>query len=72
MNMRPEISPERLSELIGAIYDCVITPEKWRATIDAIRLEFDFKGGGFYLCAFPSGSTDSNIPLASKQRQSIG
>jgi hypothetical protein len=71
MNMRPEISPERLSELIGAIYDCVITPEKWRATIDAIRLEFDFKGG-FYLCAFPAVVPDSNIPLASKQRQSIG
>ncbi len=55
--MRSEISPERLSELIGAIYDCVITPEKWSATIDAIRIEFDFKGGGFYVCALPSGST---------------
>jgi DNA-binding CsgD family transcriptional regulator len=57
MDMRSEISPQRLSELIGAIYDCAITPEKWSATIDAIRLEFDFKGGGFYVYALPSGNT---------------
>lgn len=40
--MRSEISTDRLSELIGAIYDCVIAPEKWSATIDAIRNEFQF------------------------------
>jgi hypothetical protein len=55
MDMRSEISPEQLSELIGAIYDCAITPEKWSATIDAIRLEFDFKGGGLYVCALSGG-----------------
>jgi DNA-binding CsgD family transcriptional regulator len=57
MDMRSEISSQRLSELIGIIYDCAITPEKWRAAIEAIRLEFDFRGGGLYVLGLPGGRT---------------
>jgi DNA-binding CsgD family transcriptional regulator/PAS domain-containing protein len=32
---------ERLSELIGAIYDCVLDPGRWEATLDGIRRLLD-------------------------------
>jgi DNA-binding CsgD family transcriptional regulator len=30
------ISSDRLSDLIGAIYDCVLAPERWEATVAAV------------------------------------
>jgi DNA-binding CsgD family transcriptional regulator/PAS domain-containing protein len=40
----PQISAthERLSELIGSIYDCVLDPAKWEGTLAAIGAEFLF------------------------------
>jgi DNA-binding CsgD family transcriptional regulator/PAS domain-containing protein len=32
---------EQLSELIGAIYDCVLDPTRWDATLDAVRKLLD-------------------------------
>ena len=33
---------ERLSALIGEIYNCVLAPEKWPSVLENIRLEFNF------------------------------
>lgn len=35
------ISAERLSELIGLIYDCAIDPQRWPVAMEAIRVELD-------------------------------
>ena len=37
----PDDEAERLSELIGAIYDCVLDPAQWNATLDEIRKFLD-------------------------------
>jgi DNA-binding CsgD family transcriptional regulator/PAS domain-containing protein len=42
--MQP-ISVERLSDLIGAIYDCAITPERWTGVLEEICAEFGFATG---------------------------
>lgn len=34
-----------LDELIGAIYDCVIDPSRWRDTVDRIRRRYGFHNG---------------------------
>ena len=31
-----QASVEKFSNLIGAIYDCVIAPERWAAVLDGI------------------------------------
>jgi DNA-binding CsgD family transcriptional regulator/PAS domain-containing protein len=33
------ISTEKLSALIGAIYDCAVAPDRWEATLQSIRTE---------------------------------
>ncbi|MBZ9996469.1 helix-turn-helix transcriptional regulator [Mesorhizobium sp. BH1-1-4] len=33
---------ERISELIGTIYDCVLDPSRWPAVVDSIRRELEF------------------------------
>ena len=40
-----QTSVERISNLIGAIYDCVITPERWTGVLEQIRAEFGFASG---------------------------
>jgi DNA-binding CsgD family transcriptional regulator/PAS domain-containing protein len=40
-----QISVERLSNLIGAIYDCVITPERWTGVLEETCAEFGFATG---------------------------
>lgn len=45
MASHAEISTARMSELIGAIYDCVLEPSKWRDVVQAICLEFNFSNG---------------------------
>jgi DNA-binding CsgD family transcriptional regulator len=40
-----QTSVERISSLIGAIYDCVITPERWTGVLEEIRREFGFATG---------------------------
>ena len=37
-----QTSVERISTLIGAIYDCVIEPERWTGVLNEIRIEFRF------------------------------
>ena len=40
-----QISVERLSNLIGDIYDCAIKPERWTGVLDKICAEFGFATG---------------------------
>jgi len=47
---------ERCSELIGAIYDCVIDPQRWPDAIAAVAREYSFSNGVLSLHAFPSGA----------------
>lgn len=53
--MRSEIPAERLSHIVGMIYDCVIAPEKWGEVTDIIRLEFDFLEGFLTVNSLPMG-----------------
>jgi DNA-binding CsgD family transcriptional regulator len=46
MSSTPAISNERLSEIIGSIYDCVLAPDKWSETLAQIVGEL-----GFATCA---------------------
>jgi DNA-binding CsgD family transcriptional regulator len=39
------ISTARMSDLIGAIYHCVLEPSRWRDVVAAICQEFDFHNG---------------------------
>ncbi len=49
-------STERISDLIGAVYDCVLEPDKWQATIDAIRTELNFCYAILGVYPLPTGS----------------
>lgn len=46
---------ERVSALIGAIYDCAVAPGRWEATLEGIRSELNFANAVLALNAFPSG-----------------
>ncbi len=37
----PELGTERLSELLGLIYEAALQPETWAAALSAIRVAFD-------------------------------
>ena len=43
--MQQQASVEKFSDLIGDIYDCVITPGRWTAVLDEICAEFGFATG---------------------------
>ena len=51
-----QLSNERLSDLIGAIYDCVVEPDNWRATLDEVRTEFQLANAVLSVHALPTGS----------------
>jgi DNA-binding CsgD family transcriptional regulator len=38
----PSCSPQRISELIGAIYDCVLDPGKWHDVLQTLNHQFAF------------------------------
>ena len=39
------ISHDRLSEIIGSIYECVLTPANWAGVLETVCREFTFAGG---------------------------
>jgi DNA-binding CsgD family transcriptional regulator/PAS domain-containing protein len=57
MAKRSGVDPELVS-LIGAIYDCVIEPQRWHETIDGIRLHLNMHNGLLGVVAY---STDTTI-----------
>src|ERR1700733_8530201 len=46
------LSHQRLSDLIGSIYDCAIDPERWPATIEKICRELHAKCGNIVMIDF--------------------
>ena len=53
--MQNERSSRRLSALIGLIYDCVIEPDRWQPTIDALRAELGFATAEIAVVRLPNG-----------------
>jgi len=53
---RTPISPETLSDLVGAIYDCALDPSRWPATLSAVRHELNCRNASLTLQALPSGN----------------
>ena len=48
--MMDGLAPERLSQLIGAIYDCVVEPDGWPETMRQICSEIDGHTASILLC----------------------
>ncbi len=57
-----DVSAERVSYLIGLVYDCVIEPARWEATLDAIRHELGFSNAVIAVWALPSGRFLLTVP----------
>ena len=53
--MTAAISAERISDLIGAIYDSALDPSLWPAALDRIRLELGFFSATLAVVEFPGG-----------------
>ena len=49
------ISPQALSDLVGAIYDCVLVPSRWPDALAAIRKELNCRTAALSLQELPSG-----------------
>lgn len=50
------LSAERLSGLIGLIYDCAIDPEAWQSNLDTIRRDLRFHNAALSVHALPSST----------------
>ncbi|MBS0509370.1 MAG: helix-turn-helix transcriptional regulator [Proteobacteria bacterium] len=53
--MSSDISPERLSGLIGLIYDCVLDPGRWQPTMDKLREALGFATAEIAVLRLPDG-----------------
>lgn len=53
--MHAPLSPERLSHLIGLVYDCVIDPRRWQATMDSLRQHLGFATAEIAVLRLPDG-----------------
>lgn len=49
------IDPDRLSDLIGAIYDCAVAPDAWDTTLDDVRNLLDCVNCVLSVADMPSG-----------------
>jgi DNA-binding CsgD family transcriptional regulator len=49
------VAAERISELIGCVYDCVLDPTKWRDALVRIGEEFDFASSVLAITPLPAG-----------------
>jgi DNA-binding CsgD family transcriptional regulator len=49
------ISTEKLSAMIGAIYDCAVAPDRWETTLQGIRTELCFATAVLAVNALPAG-----------------
>lgn len=57
-------SARHLSDLIGAIYDCALEPQRWQATLETIRLAINCANASLLLQAMPSGEVLLSVSAA--------
>ena len=53
--MRNELSPDELSDFIGAIYDCALDPSRWEPTLERVTARLDLCNSAVGIQAMPSG-----------------
>jgi len=56
-------SPERLSQIIGSIYDCALDPAKWEAVLWDICREFEFGRSILGIVRFPIGAPSIQVSV---------
>jgi DNA-binding CsgD family transcriptional regulator/PAS domain-containing protein len=56
-------SLDRMSELIGDLYDCVTHPDRWESILDSIRTELNFANAVLAANALPSGITSIAVSV---------
>jgi PAS domain-containing protein len=64
-----QISVERLSNLIGGIYDCAIKPERWTGVLDEICAEFGFATGALSVASLTNKRAGVNAVSGSDLAQ---
>ena len=64
-----QASVETVSNLIGAIYDCVIAPERWSLVLDEICAEFGFATGALSVARLADMSAGVNAVSGSDLAQ---
>jgi len=64
-----QISVERLSNLIGGIYDCAIEPERWTGVLDEICAEFGFATGALSVASLTNKRAGVNAVSGSDLAQ---
>src|SRR4051794_11810192 len=52
---------ERISELIGTIYDCVLDPDRWQSVVDDIRRELEFCYAVLGVYPLPGGAVTLGV-----------
>jgi DNA-binding CsgD family transcriptional regulator/PAS domain-containing protein len=55
------VSHERLSDLIGSIYDCILTPANWEPTLDRINEAFHFANSVLGIAPLRGGGQVVNV-----------
>jgi DNA-binding CsgD family transcriptional regulator/PAS domain-containing protein len=53
--MRRALSPEELSDFIGAIYDCSLDPIRWAATFERITARLELHNSALAIQSMPTG-----------------
>ena len=64
-----QASVEKFSNLIGAIYDCVIAPERWAAVLGGICAEFGFATGALSVASLTNMEAGVNAVSGSNLAQ---
>ena len=62
------ITPDRLSEIIGSIYDCVITPDRWAPTLSDIVDELNFATGALSVHDVATGNMRVHVTVGMDQK----
>ena len=61
--MAIDFSPELISDLIGAIYDCVLVPGNWEPTLASINREFAFANSALGIVPLHEGAHVVNVAV---------
>jgi DNA-binding CsgD family transcriptional regulator len=67
--MTAALPAEEFSAMIGEIYDCILMPERWPGTIDAIRRRLGFGSG--ILAVYPFSGAPSVVATANLDATSM-